>query len=136
MAGQPDLRYKAALGGKVIVWWQRPNYRGQRTKSPQNIVIALLELKLRWNYFSNILIYKQNIYIQLVNKYYCAWNFTGFIIPGACPLIGGCVHRINAPCRVNEVVLFDFGIAVLQNMQYSRIEKFDIIVKRRFVPVL
>ena len=121
---------------QIMVRQQRPNYRGQRTKSPQNIVIALLELKLRWNYFSNILIYNQNIYIELVNKYCCAWNSTGFIIPGACPLIGRCMHRINAPCRVNEVVLFDFGIAVLQNMQYSRIGKSDMIVLPRWKPVL
>ena len=74
--------------------------------------------------------------VELVNKYYCAWNSTGFIIPGACPLIGACGHRINAPCWVNEVVLFDFGIAVLQNMQYSRIGKSDMIILPRWKPVL
>jgi hypothetical protein len=41
----PDLRYNMALGGKVMVRWQRHNYRGRRTKSPQNLIIALFELK-------------------------------------------------------------------------------------------
>lgn len=39
------------------------------------------------------------------------------------------------PCRAEEVLLFDSGIAVLQNTQYSRIEIFVMIASSRWQPV-
>jgi hypothetical protein len=69
MAINPCRHYNTVLGGKVVVRWQRSNYRRQRIKSPQNLIIALLEIKKGRYYSSNTLINIIKIYTDAISQY-------------------------------------------------------------------